>query len=70
VYATCSFLTEENETIVEAFLAKHPQFKLVDVNKIFERLKIPIKNQGAYFRLSPLQHATDGFFGAVMERSK
>ena len=70
VYATCSFLTEENESIVEVFLAKHPQFKLVDVNKIFERLKIPIKNQGTYFRLSPQQHATDGFFAAVMERAK
>jgi len=69
VYATCSFLAEENETIVEAFLAKHPQFKLVDVNKIFERLKVPLKNQGIYFRLSPQQHATDGFFAAVMERA-
>ena len=70
VYATCSFLAEENEAIAEAFLAKHPQFKLVDINKIFERLKIPIKNQSAYFRLSPQQHATDGFFAAVMERAK
>ena len=70
VYATCSFLTEENETIAEAFLAKHPQFKLIDVNKIFERLKVPIKNQGIYFRLSPQQHATDGFFAAVLERTK
>ena len=70
VYATCSFLTEENETIAEAFLAKHPQFKLLDVNKIFERLKIPIKDQGTYFCLSPQQHATDGFFAAVMERTK
>ncbi|MCY7388476.1 MAG: RsmB/NOP family class I SAM-dependent RNA methyltransferase [Burkholderiales bacterium] len=70
VYATCSFLTEENETIAEAFLAKNPQFKLVDVNKIFERLKVPVKNQGTYFRLSPQQHATDGFFAAVMERVK
>jgi 16S rRNA (cytosine967-C5)-methyltransferase len=70
VYATCSFLAEENEAIAEAFLAKHPQFKPVDINKIFERLKIPIKNQGAYFRLSPQQHSTDGFFAAVMERAK
>ncbi len=70
VYATCSFLTEENEMIAEAFLAKNPQFKLVDANKIFERLKVPIKNQGTYFRLTPQQHATDGFFAAVMERTK
>ena len=70
VYATCSFLTEENEMIAEAFLAKNPQFKLADANKIFERLKVPIKNQGTYFRLTPQQHATDGFFAAVMERTK
>jgi 16S rRNA (cytosine967-C5)-methyltransferase len=70
IYATCSFLAEENEIIVESFLAKHPQFKLLDINKILERLKVPVKNQGTYFRLSPQQHSTDGFFAAVMERAK
>jgi len=30
VYATCSWLVEENEAVVERFLARHPGFKLQD----------------------------------------
>jgi 16S rRNA (cytosine967-C5)-methyltransferase len=34
VYATCSLLTEENEFIVEQFLANHPEFELVPMSKV------------------------------------
>lgn len=34
VYATCSLLQEENEAIVEAFLAAHPEFQLVPATEI------------------------------------
>ena len=60
VYATCSFLIEENEDQVAAFLAAHPEFELV-----------PLGNPatgGDMLSLTPLQHGTDGFFAAVMER--
>lgn len=70
VYATCSFLPEENEQIVEKFLSTHPEFKLAPASAIVTRLKLPLKNIGEYFRLSPQQHGTDGFFAAVMERRK
>jgi 16S rRNA (cytosine967-C5)-methyltransferase len=70
VYATCSFLPEENEAIVEAFLAAHPGFKLVPASAVVTRLKWPLKDMGEYFKLSPQQHGTDGFFAAVMERQK
>jgi 16S rRNA (cytosine967-C5)-methyltransferase len=70
IYATCSFLPQENEQIVAGFLASHPDFKLVPASSIVARLKLPLKDMGEYFRLSPQQHGTDGFFAAVMERRK
>ena len=70
VYATCSFLQEENEQIVSQFLISHADFKLVPASAVVMRLKLPLKDMGEYFRLSPQQHGTDGFFAAVMERRK
>ena len=70
IYATCSFLPEENENIVTHFLAAHKEFKLLPAGGIVKRLKWPIEGMGDYFVLSPQQHGTDGFFAAVMERSK
>lgn len=67
VYATCSLLAEENETVVEAFLADNPAFKLVDCDGVFEQQKIAL-HTGKYLRLTPHQHGTDGFFGAILTR--
>jgi 16S rRNA (cytosine967-C5)-methyltransferase len=61
VYATCSLLNDENEAQVEAFLARYPMFKQVDV-------EAPEALRGKYLRLSPRAHGTDGFFAAVMAR--
>ena len=70
MYATCSFLPEENEQIVSQFLASHSEFKLLPAAAVIARLKVPLKDMGEYFRLSPQLHGTDGFFAAVMERRK
>ena len=65
VYATCSMLPEENEKQVEAFLATHTDFELVDCAPMFDKKS---KIKGPMLSLTPLQHNTDGFFGAVMQR--
>ncbi|MBI3714872.1 MAG: RsmB/NOP family class I SAM-dependent RNA methyltransferase [Betaproteobacteria bacterium] len=70
VYATCSFLREENEGIIEAFLQSHEEFTLVPAAAALARQKINLDGMTPYFRLSPLEHGTDGFFAAVMERRK
>jgi 16S rRNA (cytosine967-C5)-methyltransferase len=70
VYATCSLLTEENEGQIETFLASHPDYRVVPVPEIWEQVigtACPVP--GPYLRLSPLTHATDGFFGAVLEKA-
>ena len=69
VYATCSILPEENEGIVEAFLAAHPDFALVDCAAALAQQHVAL-DTGKYLRLYPHLHGTDGFFAAVMEKCK
>ncbi|WP_024901712.1 RsmB/NOP family class I SAM-dependent RNA methyltransferase [Robbsia andropogonis] len=69
VYATCSLLHEENEAIVERFLATHPDFVLVPANTVLAEQKVPL-DTGSYLSLLPHRHATDGFFAAVLTRVK
>ncbi len=70
IYATCSLLAEENERQAEEFLAAHPAFSPVPVTALWPEVigPTPCPVDGPWLRLSPLAHATDGFFAAVMER--
>jgi 16S rRNA (cytosine967-C5)-methyltransferase len=67
VYATCSLLDEENEGIVQGFLASHPDFELVPMHKVLAEQRIPLE-MGDYLKMLPHKHGTDGFFAAVLER--
>jgi 16S rRNA (cytosine967-C5)-methyltransferase len=67
VYATCSILPEENQHIVQAFLAAHPDFVLRPAGEALQQQKISLE-AGDYLELRPHLHNTDGFFAAVMER--
>ena len=69
VYGTCSLLEEENEAIVERFLAAHPDFALVACAEVLARLGLDIPGCERYLRLLPHVHDTDGFFAAVMQRA-
>ena len=68
VYATCSFLPEENEDIVAAFLEEHSRYRTLPANALLGQQNIPL-DTGVYLRLWPHLHGTDGFFAAVMERT-
>jgi 16S rRNA (cytosine967-C5)-methyltransferase len=70
VYATCSLLKEENEDIVEKFLAARPEFHMVPVNEILERRHIPLSMAGDALRLLPHLHQTDGFYAVALERNQ
>ncbi|HEY0846194.1 MAG TPA: RsmB/NOP family class I SAM-dependent RNA methyltransferase [Noviherbaspirillum sp.] len=69
VYATCSLLDEENEAIVEQFVASHPDFTLIPMKEVLAEQKISLE-MDTYLKLSPQIHQTDGFFAAVLERKK
>ena len=67
VYATCSVLPEENDAIVDAFLAAHPAFVERDAAAALAHGGVPL-DTGARLRLRPDLHGCDGFFAAVLER--
>lgn len=72
VYATCSFLPEENDDVVRAFLAAQPDFSLKSAHALLESQleRVPEQwQQDEFLRLMPTLHGTDGFFAAVMERT-
>ncbi|MFZ2542262.1 MAG: RsmB/NOP family class I SAM-dependent RNA methyltransferase [Gallionella sp.] len=67
VYATCSILPEENQRIVQAFLASHPDFVLIPAGEVLQQQKIALECVD-YLELRPHLHGTDGFFAAVLGR--
>lgn len=68
VYATCSILPDENEEIVDGFLKEHPQFKQIHCGGILAQQSIAL-DTGAFLRILPHIHHTDGFFAAILEKS-
>jgi len=67
VYATCSLLAEENDAIVDAFLAAHAEFTELDCAELLRAARIPL-DTGRRLRLMPHVHRTDGFFAVALER--
>ncbi|HJO37178.1 MAG: 16S rRNA (cytosine(967)-C(5))-methyltransferase RsmB [Vicinamibacterales bacterium] len=68
VYATCSSEPEENERVVEAFLASAPAFRhQPSDSEGGEDLASTIDAQG-HLRTYPHVHALDAFFGAALVR--
>jgi len=66
VYATCTLLKEENEKVVEWFLAGHPEFSLRSAPEILQKQGIHVEGQSLFLTLLPHRTATDGFFAALM----
>ncbi len=70
VYATCSFLREENEAVVAHFLAEHPEFVAISPLSMTKRFGIACEcpEDAPAMRLYPHRHGTDGFYAALLER--
>ncbi len=67
VYATCSVLPDENEAVVDAFLAAHPDFVPGDAAAELARAGIAL-DTGRALKLLPHTHGCDGFYAAVLTR--
>ncbi|NQY98711.1 MAG: RsmB/NOP family class I SAM-dependent RNA methyltransferase [Henriciella sp.] len=79
LYATCSFLVEEDEDRVDAFLASHSDWRKADALQSViesglltqEGIEVVRAGQGTSgsVRLTPRSAGTDGFFFALLERA-
>lgn len=75
VYATCSLLKRENQDVVDAFLAAHPEWHVVPAVDVLAHQGVVFDAEAAsrfgdYFQMLPHVHNTDGFFAAVLEKSE
>jgi len=62
-------LPDENEAIVAQFLAGHPGFAPGNAAADLARANIAL-DTGPTLQLFPHRHGCDGFFAAVLERSR
>jgi 16S rRNA (cytosine967-C5)-methyltransferase len=69
VYATCSTEPEENDTVVERFLAEHPGFVLADCSEVLPENGGSLVDNG-FFRTLPGRDDLDGFFGARLIKTQ
>lgn len=65
VYSTCSLEEEENEAVVNAFLAEQGEFRLAP-----EQIPPALRTPAGFARTWPHRDNCDGFFAAVMIRAK
>jgi 16S rRNA (cytosine967-C5)-methyltransferase len=68
---TCSVLREENEAIVDGFLAESDAFSVLPVGGVWAQTigGAACPTAGPYLTLAPHREGTDGFFVAVLERA-
>jgi 16S rRNA (cytosine967-C5)-methyltransferase len=71
VYATCSLLREENQDIVDAFIAAHAEFEIESATDILLKQGIELGTMvdaNVSLELWPHRTGTDGFFAAVFRK--
>ena len=70
VYATCTVLRQENESVVERFLAERPDFVLMPLKEIWGKERAGRLGDGTYLKVFPHRHGSDGFFAAVLRLAR
>ena len=72
-YVTCSFLDEENDAQVDAFLAASPDWAVVEQAKVAEKAKLPTLAEHRTrhgILLTPYRTGTDGFYLAMLQKRR
>jgi 16S rRNA (cytosine967-C5)-methyltransferase len=66
VYSTCTLTPEENEQVIEEFLGRRPDFRLVDASDF---VPSDVVDDQGMVRTLPHVHKIDGAFACRMERA-
>jgi 16S rRNA (cytosine967-C5)-methyltransferase len=69
VYATCSSEPEENDAVVDAFLAAAPAFAAVDARDVLPPAAKALVDERGRLRTLPHLHGLEAFFGAVLRHT-
>lgn len=67
VYSTCTVSKQENENVVRQFVAKHPEFEIVDVSGIIPDILNCSVDDGMVLLL-PSRHNADAFFISALRK--
>jgi 16S rRNA (cytosine967-C5)-methyltransferase len=71
IYATCSSEPEENDAIVDEFLAGHPAFEPVAASELVDGGVSPdLLDERGRLATRPDRHGLEVFFGAALERRR
>jgi 16S rRNA (cytosine967-C5)-methyltransferase len=68
IYATCSSEPEENESVVDRFLADARQFEAVDLRTADTRVPPVVIDARGHLRTLPHAHGLEAFFAAAFTR--
>ncbi|MBI4458492.1 MAG: 16S rRNA (cytosine(967)-C(5))-methyltransferase RsmB [Acidobacteria bacterium] len=75
VYSTCSLEKEENHEVINRFLSRHPNFRLIHLRSEILRLR-PFFHSSAlgileadFLETFPSRDGTDGFFAAILAKT-
>jgi 16S rRNA (cytosine967-C5)-methyltransferase len=68
VYATCSSEPDENEAVVDAFLASSPDFSALHAGSAAPGLPGAVVDGRGHLRTEPHVHGLEAFFAAVLQR--
>ncbi|GER07072.1 MFS transporter [Iodidimonas muriae] len=72
-YMTCSILQEENENVIDHALSESEDWELADYHRKLEDLGLEhlpesVSSAPEMLQMTPLQHGTDGFFLALLQK--
>ncbi len=72
IYSTCSVFSEENEQVIQKFLAENQDFQPEPIKQHFNEHNVTLPNlsdDDFFITLFPFFHKTDGFFISKMKRN-